>query len=98
MSTIVVFLIFFQYRILRQRILGGGNIHDSEKPVRLMEILITQSSNREDIVLDPFMGSGTTALACIDKNRRFIGWEIDPKYHKLCEKRIKNHIVQTELF
>ena len=78
--------------------IGGGNIHDSEKPVRLMEILITQSSNKGDIVLDPFAGSGSTLLACINKNRRFIGWEIDPKYHKLCEKRIKNHIVQTELF
>lgn len=63
-----------------------------------MEILITQSSNEGDIVLDNFMGSGTTALACINKNRKYIGWEIDPKYHKLCEKRIKNHIVQTELF
>lgn len=84
--------------MLRQKILGGGNIHDSEKPVRLMEILITQSSNREDIVLDPFMGSGTTALACINQKRKYIGWEIDPKYHKLCERRINNHIVQTELF
>lgn len=63
-----------------------------------MEILITQSSNEGDIVLEPFAGSGSTLLACINKNRRFIGWEIDPKYHKLCERRINNHIVQTELF
>ena len=83
---------------IKTKEIGGGNIHDSEKPVRLMEILITQSSNKGDIVLDPFIGSGTTALACINKNRKYIGWEIDPKYHKLCEKRIKNHIVQTELF
>ena len=83
---------------IKTKDIDGGNIHDSEKPVRLMEILITQSSNKGDIVLDPFMGSGTTALACINKNRKFIGYEIDPKYHKLCEKRIKNHIVQTELF
>lgn len=83
---------------IKTKDIGGGNIHDSEKPVRLMEILITQSSNEGDIVLEPFAGSGSTLLACINKNRRFIGWEIDPKYHKLCEKRIKNHIVQTELF
>lgn len=83
---------------IKTKDINGENIHDSEKPVRLMEILITQSSNKEDIVLDPFAGSGSTLLACINKNRRFIGWEIDPKYHKLCEKRIKNHIVQTELF
>ena len=83
---------------IKTKDIDGGNIHDSEKPVRLMEILITQSSNKGDIVLDPFAGSGSTLLACINKNRRFIGWEIDPKYHKLCEKRIKNHIVQTELF
>lgn len=83
---------------IKTKDIDGGNIHDSEKPVRLMEILITQSSNKGDIVLDPFAGSGSTLLACINKNRRFIGWEIDPKYHKLCEKRIKNHIVQTEMF
>lgn len=83
---------------IKTKDIGGGNIHDSEKPVKLMEILITQSSNKGDIVLDPFAGSGSTLLACINKNRKFIGWEIDPKYHKLCEKRIKNHIVQTELF
>lgn len=83
---------------IKTKDIDGGNIHDSEKPVRLMEILITQSPNKGDIVLDPFAGSGSTLLACINKNRRFIGWEIDPKYHKLCEKRIKNHIVQTELF
>lgn len=83
---------------IKTKDIDGGNIHDSEKPVRLMEILITQSSNKGDIVLDPFAGSGSTLLACINKNRKYIGWEIDPKYHKLCEKRIKNHIVQTELF
>ena len=83
---------------IKTKDINGENIHDSEKPVRLMEILITQSSNEGDIVLEPFAGSGSTLLACINKNRRFIGWEIDPKYHKLCEKRIKNHIVQTELF
>lgn len=63
-----------------------------------MEILITQSSNEGDIVLEPFAGSGSTLLACINKNRKYIGWEIDPKYHKLCVKRIRGHIVQTELF
>lgn len=83
---------------IKTKDINGENIHDSEKPVRLMEILITQSFNKGDIVLDPFAGSGSTLLACINKNRKYIGWEIDPKYHKLCEKRIKNHIVQTELF
>lgn len=83
---------------IKTKDIGGGNIHDSEKPVRLMEILITQSSNKGDIVLDPFAGSGSTLLACINKNRKYIGWEIDPKYYNLCVKRIRGHIVQTELF
>jgi site-specific DNA-methyltransferase (adenine-specific) len=68
---------------------NGNNIHDSEKPVRLMELLIENSSNEGELVLEPFLGSGTTAVACKNLNRCCIGIEIDDKYFAIAEKRIK---------
>ena len=67
----------------------GKNLHDTEKPVELMKILIENSSDEGDIVLDPFMGIGATAIACKETNRNFIGYEIDPKYYNIANKRIK---------
>ena len=67
---------------------SGENIHDSEKPVSLMRILIENSSDRGDVVLDPFMGSGTTAVAASIAGRNFIGFEIDTKYRAECERRL----------
>lgn len=66
----------------------GNNIHDTEKPIELMEILIKNSSNENDLVLDPFAGSGSTALACINLNRKFISYEIDEEYQKIANERI----------
>lgn len=63
--------------------------HPSEKPVELMKILISNSSNEGDIVLDPFMGSGTTGVACQQLNRNFIGIEIDKNYFNIAKKRIE---------
>lgn len=68
----------------------GKNIHDTEKPVKLMEILIENSSKQNDIVLDPFMGSGTTGVACVNTNRDFIGIELDEKYFNIAKTRIEN--------
>lgn len=68
----------------------GQNIHDTEKPKRLMEILIDNSSQINDTILDPFLGSGTTAVACKQLNRNFIGIEISPEYCKIAEQRLKN--------
>ena len=55
-----------------------------------MEILINNSSNEGDIVLDPFMGAGATGVAAVKNNRDFIGIEIDEKYFKIAEERINN--------
>lgn len=63
--------------------------HPSEKPIKLMEILIKNSSNEKDIVLDPFLGSGTTGVACVNTNRNFIGIELDEKYFKIAKERIE---------
>lgn len=68
----------------------GKNIHDSEKPVALMQILIQNSSNEGDVVLDMFMGSGTTGLAAIKLNRDFIGIELNEEYFKIAQQRIAN--------
>lgn len=67
----------------------GKNIHDTEKPVELMRILIENSTQEEELVLDPFMGSGTTGVACIGANRNFTGFEIDKEYFDIAKDRIE---------
>lgn len=69
---------------------NGQNIHDTEKPVELMEILISNSSNEGDIVIDPFMGVGSTGIACKNLHRRFIGTEIDKHYYDIAVERISS--------
>ncbi len=63
--------------------------HPTPKPVRLFERCIENSSDPDDLVLDPFLGGGTTALACIRTGRRFVGCEIDPRFFDLSCKRIE---------
>lgn len=72
--------------------------HPTEKPIDLMKILIENSTNENDIVLDSFMGSGSTGVACINTNRNFIGIELDDNYFKIASERINNHTSQTKLF
>ncbi|WP_024466881.1 DNA-methyltransferase, partial [Treponema pedis] len=72
-------------------------LHPTQKPVELIEKFIIDSTNEGDTVLDTFMGSGTTGVACIDTNRRFIGMEIDLGYFNIAEKRLKNHLKQPNL-
>lgn len=62
--------------------------HPTQKPVALMEYLIRTYTNEGEIVLDNTMGSGTTGVACVNTNRRFIGIERDPEYFKIAEQRI----------
>ena len=57
-----------------------------------MEILIENSSNIGDVVLDCFMGSGTTGVACVNTDRKFIGIEIDKEYFDIAQKRVKGAI------
>ena len=68
----------------------GKNIHDTEKPVGLMKILIENSSQEGEIVLDPFMGVGSTGMASIELNRRFIGIELDENYFEIAKQRIED--------
>ena len=64
-------------------------VHPTQKPVRLMHALINQYTKRGDLVVDPYMGSGTTGIACVMLGRRFIGMEIEPQYFEAAEKRLK---------
>ena len=65
-----------------------GKLHPTQKPISLMEYLIKTYSNENDNVLDPCMGSGTTGVACIKTNRKFIGIERDENYFNIASKRI----------
>ena len=71
---------------------NGKNLHDTEKPVDLMNILVENSSNKGDVVLDPFMGIGSTGIASKKLNRNFIGIELDEKYFNIAKERINNTV------
>lgn len=66
----------------------GPNEHPTQKPIALMVKLITLFTKPGDMILDPFCGSGTTGVACVQTGRRFIGIEIEPKYVKIARRRI----------
>lgn len=63
--------------------------HPTCKPLRIIETLIRNSSKENDVVLDCFLGSGTTAIACKNLNRNYIGIEINPKWYKIAKNRLE---------
>lgn len=67
-------------------------VHPNEKPVALIEKLIIDASYKGATVLDPFIGSGTTAIACIRAGRNFIGFELDEMYHAIAQQRIADTV------
>jgi site-specific DNA-methyltransferase (adenine-specific) len=64
-------------------------IHPTQKPLELIKCLLLTYTDRGGYVLDNCMGSGTTALACLEEGRNFIGFELEKEYYELAEKRIK---------
>ena len=72
--------------------------HETQKPVELIEKILLHSSDEGMTVLDPFMGSGTTGVACRNLKRNFIGIELNEDYFNTAKKRIESHAVQSELF
>ncbi len=66
-------------------------IHEAQKPLDLIEYLIKLTTQENQTILDPFMGSGTTAIAAIELKRNFIGFEANPEYHQQSLKRIKEN-------
>jgi len=71
--------------------------HPTQKPLWLMEKLVRIHTREGDMVLDPFMGSGTTGLACLRLNREFIGIEIDKEFFELAKKRLNIWLNQKRL-
>ena len=71
------------------RVSGNKQVHQNQKPINLLEQCILKHSNKNTTILDPFMGSGSTGVACINTNRNFIGFEIDEKYFNIAKERIE---------
>lgn len=71
----------------------GDKLHPTEKPVKLMSLLIANSTKEKELVLDPFLGSGTTARATKDLGRNYIGIEISPEYCAIAEKRLQQEVL-----
>lgn len=75
-----------------------NDIHPTQKPIQLFEYLINKSSNENDLVLDCFSGSGTTAIACSELKRNFICIEKDKGYYEASCQRLENYNKQLKLF
>lgn len=88
----------FRYpkQVLEFGIVERNTVHPTQKPVPLIEYLIKTYTNENDIVLDNCMGSGSTGVACVNTNRRFIGIEIDNTYFNAAVKRIDNAIKKNK--
>lgn len=66
----------------------GKNLHDTEKPIELMKILVANSSKENDVVLEPFMGIGAVPIACKELNRQCIAIELDKEYYNVSVNRL----------
>ena len=74
-----------------QRVNRETGIHPTQKPVPLFEYLIKTYTNEGETVLDNCVGSGTTAIACLNTNRNYIGFELDKGYFDIANDRIDKH-------
>jgi site-specific DNA-methyltransferase (adenine-specific) len=75
---------------LFERVSGSKQLHQNEKPIKLLQRIIKVSSNDNELILDPFAGSGSTLVAAHILNRRWIGIEIEEKYCEIAKQRIEN--------
>lgn len=72
--------------------------HPNEKPVRVMRKLLANASAKGQVVFDPYMGSGTTAVACLRMGRRFVGIERDPHWYEVAKQRVIAELNRAPLF
>ncbi len=77
--------------------MDGGKQHNTQKPELVMRYCAERIPKECGVIFDPFMGSGTTGVACVQTGRKFIGIEIDPKYFEIAVKRIKDAQQQMRL-
>ena len=87
----------FPISIIKFGSILNNKLHPTQKPTELLEYLIKTYTNEGDLVLDNCMGSGSTAIACINTNRNYIGFENDNTYFNLANKRIENTKNQVEI-
>jgi len=87
----------FNYMITPNKSAYGQTCHPTEKPLSLIAKFIKTSSNEGDIILDPFLGSGTTAIMSKILNRKYLGIEKDEKYYKMSCDRIGDKYIENEL-
>jgi len=80
------------YEYSRSKALSDGKVHPTQKPISLMKWCIDLTG--ANTIFDPFMGGGTTGVACMQLGKNFIGCEIDPNYYAIAEKRIKQAAMQ----
>ena len=73
-----------------RKIIPRSNIHPTVKPIELMSYLIILGSRENDVVLDPFLGSGTTAISCVINDRQYIGIELNSEYYDISKSRIEH--------
>lgn len=83
---------YSKYKVYSQ-IRGKQKLHPSQKPTEIIQEIIELSSNENDLILDPFMGSGTTGRVCLDTNRKFIGIELDGDYFNIAKNRIEEVLI-----
>ena len=81
------------FNVIRLKPVKGKKRHSAEKPIELIKILIEASSKESDTILDPFLGSGTTAVAAKQLGRNFIGIEISEKYCRIANERLRQEIL-----
>lgn len=74
------------------------NFHPTTKPIKLKQYLITLGSRQNDLILDPFIGSGTTGIAARQLTRNFIGFELNKEYHQIALARVKDELAQKKLY
>ena len=80
------------------RTVGNEQLHQNQKPIDLIAKILNLHSEKGDLILDPFMGSGTTAVACHKLQRKYIGFEIDKEYFDIANKRIEQEKSQISIF
>lgn len=78
------------YYLKRQSYEQPRGRHETGKPVELISKYMILASKENDLIVDPFIGSGTTAIAAINTGRQYIGFELDENYYKIAQERIKN--------
>lgn len=80
---------YYRHSIVLERGHGEVRLHTTQKPLSLMRELVEDFTEPDELVLDPYSGSATTAVAALQLGRRFIGWELDANYHAIACRRLR---------